>query len=198
MENPAEFFTTLKRLTPTLTQSQVTGTNVILHAMEGSPLSYTSCALGTAWHECNATQQPVEEAYYLAGQVKDLATWRKRNLRYWPWHGRGYVQLTWERNYKIADAALAKAGLIKAGDLLKTPALAMRPDIAAFIMRTGMDEGWFTGIKFSTFLPKKGVATREQYMKSRMIINGMDKADLIEDYCQVFERALRVGGWPQQ
>ena len=32
-----------------------------------------------------------------------------------PWYGRGDVQLTWEDNYAKADAALAKAGLIKAG-----------------------------------------------------------------------------------
>jgi putative chitinase len=57
-----------------------------------------------------------------------------------------------------------------------------------------MEEGWFTGVRLSSVLPKKGVATRKQYMDARTIINGRDKADLIEDYAQYFERGLRAGG----
>ncbi len=71
----------------------------------------------------------------------------------------------------------------------------MYPAIAAEIMRKGMDEGWFTGVKLSAVLPMQGTATREQYMNARTIINGRDKSDLIEDYAQVFERALRDSGW---
>ena len=183
------FFQTVRSRLGGLSQTQVDGINDVLAAAEGSPLAYTSYMLATAWHETNATMQPVREAYWLSEE------WRRKNLRYWPWYGRGYVQLTWEGNYRKADAQCAAVGMIKAGELIANPDLAMRPDIAAFIMRRGMEEGWFTGVKLSTCLPSEGVASRKQYMDARTIINGRDKADLIEDYAQAFERALRDGGW---
>jgi putative chitinase len=179
----AAFFATVRARLGTLKTAQVEGTEAVLAAIDGLPLSWQAYALATAWHETNRTMQPVREAYWLSEE------WRKRNLRYWPWYGRGYVQLTWERNYEKADAAL---GLDRA--LLDDADLAMRPDIAAKILRWGMVEGWFTGVTFAACLPHSGVATREQYMNARTIINGRDKSDLIEDYAQHFERALRDGG----
>lgn len=171
-----------------LTATSVGGMENILNAIAGAPLSHQAYMLATPWHETNATMEPVIEAYWLSED------WRRAHLRYYPWYGRGLVQLTWERNYRVADAAAAAAGLLKAGEMIANPDLARRPDIAAFILRKGMDEGWFTGVKNSTVLPVAGVATRQQYMNARTIINGRDRADLIEDYAQVFERALRDGG----
>lgn len=189
MRDPAAFFATARAKLGRLQQPQIDGINAVCAAAAGAPLSHAAYMLATSWHETNKTMQPVREAYWLS------EAWRKRHLRYYPWYGRGFVQLTWEENYRKADAALAKAGLIKAGELLANSDLAMRPDIAAFIMRRGMDEGWFTGVKLRHALPLAGVATRRQYMKARTIINGWDKADLIEDYAQFFEKALRDGGW---
>lgn len=171
-----------------LTTSSVAGMEIVLDAIAGAPLAHQAYMLATPWHETNATMEPVIEAYWLSED------WRRQHLRYYPWYGRGLVQLTWQHNYETADAALATAGLIKAGELLANPELARRPDIAAFILRHGMDGGWFTGVKNSAVLPMSGVATRQQYMNARTIINGHDKADLIEDYAQAFERALRDGG----
>lgn len=166
-----------------LTTESVQGMELVLNAIDGAPLSHQAYMLATAWHETNATMQPVIEAYWLS------ENWRRTHLRYYPWHGRGYVQLTWKANYEKADQ---KLGL--GGKLLKNPDLALDPAIAARILRMGMDEGWFTGVKNSSVLPMAGVATRKQYMDARTIINGRDKSDLIEDYAQVFERALRDGG----
>lgn len=188
----AAFFASIRRpdRCGPLKTSQVEGLNTVLAACEGAPLAYTAYMLATAWHETNRTMQPVREAYWLSEE------WRRTHLRYYPWYGRGYVQLTWEPNYAKADGELHKAMILKAGEgLLITPDLAMHADVAAFIMRRGMEQGWFTGVKLSTVLPAKGVATRKQYMDARTIINGRDKADLIEDYAQWFERALRDGGW---
>lgn len=187
--NAVAFFNTMRSRLGRLDDARVTGTETILNACAGSPLAHAAYMLATAWHETNATMLPVREAYWLS------EAWRKKHLRYWPWYGRGYVQLTWLFNYEKADLECAKAGLIAAGDLIANPDLAMRPDIAAVIMRRGMDEGWFTGVKCADVLPAKGVATRVQYMNARTIINGRDKADLVEDYAQIFERALRDGGW---
>lgn len=185
----ADFFATVRRRMGGLKQGQVEGIQTVLAACSGSPLAHASYMLATAWHETAATMEPVREAYWLSEE------WRRTHLRYWPWYGRGYVQLTWEGNYRKADAEAAAAELIEPGQLIADADLAMRPDLAAFIMRRGMDEGWFTGVKLSTCLPASGVATRVQYMNARTIINGRDKADLIEDYAQIFERALRDGGW---
>ena len=184
----AKFFATVRARLGRLSASQVEGIERILDAIDGAPLAHQAYMLATPWHETDATMQPVREAFKLSEE------WRKRNLRYWPWYGRGDVQLTWEENYRKADRALAKAGLIKAGALLANPDLAMRPDISAFILRRGMTDGWFSGKKLSDYLPASGVATRAQYIQARRIINILDKADLVEDYAQVFERALRDGG----
>jgi hypothetical protein len=184
----AAFFATVRAKLGPLKQGQVDGILRILAATEGAPLSHRAYMLATPWHETDATMQPVREAF------RQSEAWRKKNLRYYPWYGRGDVQLTWEPNYRKADAALAKAGLINPGDLLANPDLAMRPDISAFILRHGMEGGWFTGKKLSDYLPASGVATRAQYIQARRIINILDRADLVEDYAQAFERALRDGG----
>lgn len=189
MKNPNLFFDHVKAKLGKLQTSQVEGFNFVLSACAGSPLAHAAYMLATGWHEVKGTMQPVREAYWLSEE------WRKKHLRYYPFYGRGYVQLTWRSNYENADAQLAAAGYILPGALMKNLDLAMHPENAAFIMRRGMDEGWFTGVKLSDVLPSKGVATRAQYMNARTIINGSDKADLIEDYAQIFEKALRLGGW---
>ena len=112
LTDAADFFTSLRPALGGLEQSQVDGTNALLQAMGKArwPRAWAAYGLATAWHETNRSMEPVEEAYYLAKQVKDLDAWRRVHLnKYYPWHGRGYVQLTWERNYRVADAALAKA-----------------------------------------------------------------------------------------
>lgn len=186
--NRAAFYKTVRARLGKLTPAQVEGFETILNAIGGNPPSYQAYQLATTWHETAKTMQPVREGLNLSD------AWRKKNLRYFPWYGRGYVQLTWEANYDKADSKLARAGLIKPGQLLANPDLAMRPDVSAYILNVGMLEGWFSGKKLSNYLPAKGGATREQYTRARWIINIQDKADLIEDYAQVFERALMDGG----
>lgn len=188
--NKGAFYKTVRARLGPLTQSQVDGFEHILNAIDGAPLSHQAYMLATAWHETAKTMQPVREAFNLS------EAWRKKNLRYWPWYGRGYVQTTWERNYARLDAEAAAAGLTKPGEILANPDLAMRPDIAAFALRRGMEEGWYDaqGKTMAQRLPMKGVATRAQYINARYLVNIQDKADDIEDYAQVFERALRDGG----
>ena len=184
MTDKGACYATVRAKLGPLKQSQVDGIEAVLTAADGLPLSHAAYMLATAWHETAKTMQPVREAYWLSEE------WRREHLRYYPWYGRGYAQITWEGNYLKADKALGLSG-----EMMRTPDMAMQPDIAAKSMRVGMVEGWFTGVKLSTWLPMAGVATREQYMHARTIINGSDKADLIEDYAQAFEKALREGGW---
>jgi predicted chitinase len=184
---------------PTLDGDEVSGAEAILDAMAGAPLSWCAYALATAWHETAHTMQPIREyggtaylfrMYDPLGQRPKLArsmgnTETGDGVRYC---GRGYVQLTWRNNYRRAGEKL--------GVLLEAkPELAMRPDIAARIMRRGMEEGWFTGKAFDHFLPATGAAQREQFVEARRIINGKDKAGLIADYAVQFQAALHRGEW---
>lgn len=180
LKDPAAFFAKVREHFGALERPQVEGFNVLLKAMERWPVTWTGYGLATAWHETNQTMQPVAEAYYLGASAE---AWRKRNLRYWPWYGRGYPQTTWEKNYQRADDKLGLGGA-----LMKNPGLMMTPEVAAPTMVRGMEEGWFTGKKLSDF------AARD-YVGMRKIINGTDDDDLIAGHARAFEAALTAGGW---
>jgi putative chitinase len=191
MENPAAFFEVLRDglMGPTLDESEVMGCNSILAAMNGLPIAYCAYALATAWHETAAKMQPVREAFWLS------EAWREKNLRYWPWYGRGYVQLTWQENYKRADSELGLGG-----SMLVDPDRAMEPDIAAKIMRLGMLEGWFAGDRtgrhtLERHLPESGPATERQFVSARRIINGTDRDLQVARYANSFQNALVSGNW---
>ncbi len=186
----AAFYKKVRARLGALTTPQVAGFEAVLGVIDGLPLSWRAYMLATAWHETGGTMQPVREAHWLS------EAWRKKNLRYYPHYGRGYVQITWPKNYEWLDAASTKAGLTKPGEILANLDLAMRPDIAALALRDGMIEGRYDaqGKKMKDRLPAAGVATRAQYVYARYLVNIQDKAELIEDYAQVFERALRDAG----
>lgn len=189
--DPAKFFDYLREglMGPKLDQDEVDGSNAVLAAMIGLPLAWCAYALATAWHETAATMRPVREAFWLS------EAWRKRNLRYWPWYGRGYVQLTWQENYERADA-----GLGLGGSLLTDPDRAMEGGIAARIMRLGMVEGWFAGDRkgrhtLARHLPRAGEAGERDFASARRIINGTDRALAVARHAFQFQKALKLGGW---
>ena len=136
--------------------------------------------LATAEWETNRTFEPVKEAYW----VKNAEQWRKKNLRYYPWHGRGFVQLTWERNYKHAGQ---KIGV----DLIANPDAAMQPDNAANILVIGMVEGWFTGKKLADYITLQ----KSQFTAARRIINGNDKAKDIAAIARRHDKELKANGY---
>jgi putative chitinase len=184
MDLPA-FYNRVRAKVGKLSTEQVAGLEAVLAAAKGAPLAHAAYMLATAWHETNATMQPVREAYWLSEE------WRRKNLRYWPFYGRGYVQLTWEGNYRRADEELDLGGT-----LLAKLDRAMEPAIAAAIMRRGMAEGWFSkGATLARYLPDKGPATAPQYRQARRIINGLDAADKVAAYAIWFEGALAQGAW---
>jgi len=200
LTSPA-FFDDLRAglLGPVLAQTEVDGCNAILDAMEGLPLSYTAYALATAYRETATTMQPIKEyggpAYFtrmydITGARPKMAaamgnTTPGDGAKYC---GRGYVQLTWKSNY-------ARAGKECGVDLVAYPDKALLPDVAAKIMRQGMDEGWFSGRKFSDYLPPSGPATESQFTAARRIINGTDKAAEIAAHAMQFQSALQDRGW---
>jgi len=125
--------------------------------------------LATVEWETNQTFKPVREAYWIN------EAWRKTNLSYYPFYGRGYVQLTWENNYK-------KYSDILGVDLVKTPDIAMDNNIALFILVHGFKTGIFTGRKITDYIN----ANQTDFIKARRCINGNDHArdiaNLAEEY----------------
>jgi len=175
-----------------LTQLQVEGMDAILNSWErraaGSDLRWLAYMFATAFHETARTMQPVREAFWLSED------WRRRNLRYYPYYGRGYVQLTWAQNY-------ARAGAFVGADLVRSPDLAMRPEYAATILFVGTEAGWFRG-------DARGRHTLARYFNrnvndpvgAREIINGREfktingrrvlLATVIAEYHAAFLRAI--------
>ena len=78
--------------------------------------------------------------------------------------GRGYVQITGRANY-------THDGELLGIDLAGNPDLALKPDIAYQIAARGMNEGWFTGHRFSAYFPDN---RPPNYTGARRIINPGD------------------------
>lgn len=177
------------------TQAQVDGINGILRATKGLPVSWQAYALATVLHETAQSMEPVKETVmpwhknkhpsdatviarldraFKKGQLRGVKTpyWRQG------WFGRGYPQLTHERNYRAASALVGV-------DLVKDRDKALDPDISAIILVEGMKAGTFTGKKFADYLPG-------HYGEARRIINGTDKAAEVAAYAEAFEAALRL------
>ena len=186
LSDAASFFASLRSSFGALNQSQVEGFERLLQAYGVArwPLAFASYGLATGWRETAKQMQPVKEAYWLSED------WRKKNLPYFPWYGRGDVQLTWQRNYARADDELDLGGA-----LVADPELALRPDISARVMVHGMEGGWFTGKKLGDYLPLSGRAGFDAYKQARRIINGTDAWEEIAKNAQAFEAALLAGGW---
>ncbi|MBD9528961.1 carboxypeptidase [Paracoccus sp. PAR01] len=119
--------------------------------------------------------QPVREAYYLGSKAD---AYRKK-LRYYPWYGRGFAQLTWQYNYQRAGKQI---GI----DLIANPDAAMEPDNAARVLVLGSRDGWFTGKKLSDYIN----ASKTDYTGARRIINGTDRAADIAAIAKEYAAAL--------
>jgi predicted chitinase len=150
-----------------LSQSQVEGFETLLQVWADSKLTddrWFAYMLATAWHETGRAMKPVTE---------DGGDRYLRRKPYYPYIGRGYVQLTWKANYK-------KYGIDK------TPLKALEPKMAAHIMVDGMVNGIFTGRKLSNYFNDKV----NNPIGARYIINGTDQAKKIAGYHKTFVEAL--------
>jgi peptidoglycan hydrolase-like protein with peptidoglycan-binding domain len=134
--------------------------------------------LATVQLETVDTFQPVKEAYYLGAKAE---AYRKNNLRYYPYYGRGYVQLTWKENY-------AKYGKLLGLEMVTSPDLALRPDVSLYVLVHGMKTGGFTGKKLSDYITASSV----DFRKARAIINGTNKADVIAGYARKWLSSLKL------
>lgn len=163
-----------------LEQVQVDGQNIILAVWEyqqvEDDLRHLAYMLATVHHECATRFWPIMEygsSSYLQG--KD----------YYPYVGRGFVQLTWEDNYRRASSEL---NLTDERDLVAHPEMALDSLIATRVLFRGMRVGWFTG----KALPDYFNATNDDPYNARRIINGTDCADILVAYHDKFLTALKA------
>ena len=129
--------------------------------------------LATTDWETGHTFKPVREAY-----LKD-EEWRRRKLsKYYPFYGRGYVQLTWKENYR-------KYSQIMQLDLVNEPDLALEPQNALFILVHGFKTGAFTGKKITDFINSE----ETDFYYARKCINRLDRAEEIAAIAEKFLEA---------
>jgi len=168
-------------------QTQTDGLNEILAAAEGdteiTDIRWLAYMLATVKHECADRWKPIEEfgkgkgyKYGNPVTVTDPEGKQYTNVYY----GRGYVQLTWDWNYR-------QFGNFLKNRLLYEPQLALDAEIAYQIMSYGMRHGSFTGAG----LPKYINVTGCDYVNARRIINGTDQAQRIAGYATKLEKVLR-------
>ena len=127
--------------------------------------------LATTEWESAQTFRPVREAFWLSED------WRRENLRYYPYYGRGYVQLTWKSNYEKYSQVLGV-------DLVNNPDMAMDGNIALFVLVHGFKTGAFTGRKITDYINEH----KTDFVNARRCINGRDRA---HDIAQLAEKYLR-------
>jgi putative chitinase len=137
--------------------------------------------LATTYHETAKTMQPIEEygkgRGYKYGKV-DPKTGKA-------YYGRGFVQLTWDYNYK-------KLGSLLKIPLYESPELALNTVYATQVLFEGMltaasAKGDFTGKSLEMYFSD----TKEDWLNARRIINGLDRAELIADYGKRFYKAIK-------
>lgn len=168
-----------------LTQGQVDGINSILNEWRSrnlSDLRWLAYMFATAFHETNKRIQPVREAYYL-GEPGPAENYRK-TLRYYPYYGRGLVQLTWEDNYK-------KMGKVLGVDLVNSPDKALEYEISVQIMFEGMLRAE-TGVGDFTYKSLEDYfnSTTDDPVNARRVINGVDRAEEVAQLHNKFLGAL--------
>lgn len=95
--------------------------------------------------------------------------------------GRGYVQLTWKKNYqKVKD----QFGI----DVVNYPDKALEPKLAAKIMIWGMNNGIFTGVSINRYIND----SKTDYVNARRVINGTDRSRAIAADAKEFVEDIKI------
>lgn len=155
--------------------------------------------LATAWHETGTWMAPVREGFARTDEeafnrvkrhieregLRDYVSRKENGHSY---YGRGFVQLTWDENYRTMGARLG------VGDqFYNDPELVMDPAHGAKIICHGMVEGLF---RQGNTLPRYFGADHYDWHNARLIVNGrrrdgsIDKAAEIAAHGRAFHEAL--------
>lgn len=138
--------------------------------------------LATVKRETGDTFKPVREGDWIGHTSTD--EYRRTHYRYYPYYGRGFVQITWDYNYR---AYSEKLGI----DLVADPDKALDPDNALFILIDGIKSGVFTGKKLTDYVS----STNTDFFHARRCINGLDHAEQIKSFAVDFLSKLDAGEW---
>lgn len=180
--NQDEFLKVYKILFGKLTQSKTEALQFLLTKLTTSAridsIPKKSYVLATVKWETADTFEPITEY----GSAKYL-----QSKKYYPFIGRGYVQLTWKSNYK-------KFGDFLGIDLILNPQLANTPEVAWQILEIGMTDDFgiqdpdFTNYTLENFFNKH----QKNYFGARMIINPKDHDSFlpISEMAQKFEQCF--------
>jgi hypothetical protein len=151
-----------------LTQDQVVGMENIINYRDDNYRGVTddqlAYMLATVKWETAHTMQPIKE-YGSQAYLKSKP--------YFPYYGRGLVQLTWKANYERYKIA-------------NTPEKALEWPTSLFVMFDGMTKGIFTGKKLSDYIADG----RRDYVNARRIINGTDRAKEIAAIADDYRDAI--------
>jgi hypothetical protein len=183
-----KFFDSYRAAFGSLTQSKVDGLESLLTSLEAdtdvADVRWAAYMLATVKHECADTWHPIEEFGKGKGRPygKPVTITGSDGQQHTnTYYGRGYVQLTWQKNYETMGEAL------NLGDaLLIDPAKVLDPVVAYDIMSYGMRHGSFTGKKLADYINDQTA----DYKNARRIINGLDQWQKIQGYAQTLEGSL--------
>ncbi len=155
-------------------ERQLNGLNTIVEEAGDIDDRHLAYILATIFHETGRKMQPVTE---YGGEA-----YLKAKL-YYPFYGRDLVQTTWRVNYE-------KVKEFSRIDVISNPELIGQMPLAARVAIKFMQQGWYTGKKLSDFFNNE----ISNPVGARRIINGMDKAELIAGYYELFLEAGKKGG----
>jgi hypothetical protein len=150
------------------------------------PLDQLAYILATVRREVGSNMAPVRETFAesddqartrLAGKVYAQAAGEHGHSYY----GRGYVQLTWLRNYERQQK---KLGI----PIVENPDLALKAEHAINILVEGMLEGDFNeqGHGLGYYVNE----TRQDFFEARRTVNRLDHAEEIAGNARAFLEAL--------
>lgn len=173
-----------------VTESFVFGCEKLLDYIEAHPMNTNIAAinLATAYWESGKTMTPVVEAYWLS------ESWRRKNLRYYPWYGRGLVQTTWKANYEKVGELLGLGRQY----FINHPNALLDWKFAVPALFKATEAGIYTGRSWSDYIDDIDESDEEdlrEYIASRRVVNGTDRAEDIGRLALRFEKALRASGY---
>lgn len=173
-----------------MTERQKKGVNVFIDLWinrcgEGDfiPTAYLAYTLATVYHETAWTMEPLSEY----GKGKDYPYGVVNPETGFAYYGRGYVQTTWDYNYKTLSTMVRHPDGSFA-DLYHNPELLLECDYSSQATLFGMRDGIYTGKRLTDYLDRE----LPDFVGARRVINGTDKADLIAGYAQVFWDAVNL------
>ncbi len=190
--NKAAFYSSIRSslFGGSLSQTTVENTEIILDYWlanhSAKPFQQLAYVLATVRHEVGAAMQPVRETFAKSdAQARSALAGRKYSKSVGPhshaYYGRGFVQLTWLKNYRKQEQ---KLGI----PLVENPDLALDPRHGIRILVEGMLDGDFNGQGHG--LGHYVNETKQDYFEARRTVNILDKASHIAGLARKFEAGI--------